>query len=134
MMRIKSKKQAPLNPGCFVMRDSHCPGLSRCGNEIGITINNEYYVDIDSLLNTPVSHEEAKQYGKQLKLKLPNKKMIRLLAENQDIINNSLLAIGRRDCLILGDVAKDFWTSKSNLPKTDRRKVLFIKPVHSTRV
>ena len=133
MMRIKSKKEPQPGPGHFVMRDSQCSGLSRCGKEIGVTINNEYYIDIDSLLNTPVSHEEARLYGKQLKLKLPNKKMIRLLAENQDTVNSSLLAIGRTDCLILGDVTKDFWTSKSTLPKTDRRKVLFIKPVHSTR-
>ena len=129
---MKSKKTT-LSPGHFVMRDEHCAALSRSGQEIGIALNSKYYVDIDSLLTTPVSHDEAKQYGKQLKLNLPNKKLMRLLAENQNIVNNSLLAIGRGDCLILGDVTKDFWTSKSNLPKTDRRKVLFIKPVLSTR-
>ena len=132
-MMKSQKTKTTLSPGHFVMRDKHCAALSRAGQEIGIALNSEYYMDIDSLLTTPVSHDEARLYGKQLKLKLPNKKMIRLLAENQDTINSSLLSIGRTDCLILGDVAKDFWTSKSTLPKTDRRKVLFIKPVHSTR-
>jgi hypothetical protein len=128
-MMKSQKTKTTLGPGHFVLRDSRCATLSRAGQEIGITLNSEYYVDIDSLLTTPVSHEEAKQYGKQLKLNLPHKKMLRLLAENQNVVNNSLLAIGRGDCLFLGDVTQGFWTSRSNNPKSDRRKVLFIKQV-----
>ena len=132
-MMKSQKTKTTLSPGHFVMRDKHCAALSRAGQEIGIALNSEYYMDIDSLLTTPVSHDEAKQYGKQLKLNLPNKKLMRLLAENQNVVNNSLLAIGRGDCLILGDVTQGFWTSRSNNPKSDRRKVLFIKSVHANR-
>lgn len=128
MMKEK-KEEITVNTGYFVMRDNRYSPFGRSGQEIGIVLNSDYYMDIDSLLTTPVSHKEAKQYGKQLKLNLPNKKMLRLLADNQDTINNSLLSIGRGDCLILGNVNDNFWTSRSNLPENNKRKVLFIRPV-----
>lgn len=128
MIKTKNKKQMVV-PGHFVMRDNHCESSSHCGQEIGIVLNKDYYVDIASILTTPVSHAEAIRYGKLLQVSLPNKKMMRLLADNVEIVNNSLLAIGRRDCLILGDVCKKFWTSHSDCEKTDRRGVIFIRPV-----
>ena len=130
MMKIKTKKrEMTANTGHFVMRDNRCAAVSTAGQEIGVVLNNDYYMDIDSILTTPISHQEAKQYGKLLRLSLPSKKMLRLLADNQETVNNSLLSIGRGDCLILGNVADDFWTSRSNLSEKDKRKVLFIRPV-----
>ena len=129
MMKSEKEKEMAEHIGHFVMRDNRHAAFSRAGQEIGIILSSDYYVDIVSLLSTPISHKEAKQYSKQLKLNLPSKKMLRLLADNQDIVNNSLLSIGRGDCLILGNVNDDFWTSRSNLPETDRRKVLFIRPI-----
>ncbi len=131
MVKLKEIKKA-ISPGHFIMRDNSSMSLSRAGQEIGIALNKDYYMDIDSLLTTPISHQEAKLYGKQLKMNLPNKKMLRLLAKNQNIINNSLLSIGRGDCLILGDVCKVFWASRSDEPETDRRRVIFIRPVVKT--
>lgn len=129
MMKTEKKGKMTVSTGHFVMRNNSYAALSHSGQEIGIVLNDDYYMDIDSLLTTPVSHREAKQYSKQLKLNLPSKKMLRLLSDKRDVINNSLLSIGRGDCLILGNISDDFWTSRSNLPDKDKRKVLFIRPV-----
>lgn len=129
----KGKNKTAASAGHFVMRDNHCAASSKSGQEIGIVLNNDYYMDIDSILTTPVSHQEAKRYGKMLKLNLPNKKLLRLLADNQETVNNSLLSIGRGDCLILGNINNDFWTSRSSLPEKDKRKVIFIRPVLRNR-
>ncbi|MBR1601658.1 MAG: hypothetical protein IJ677_08815 [Alphaproteobacteria bacterium] len=112
------------------MRDKRCQPFSTAGQEIGIVLNNDYYVDIASILTTPVSLEEAKKYGKQLRHNLPSKKLIRLLIDNQDIVNNSLLSIGRGDCLLLGDIDEKFWTQRSINLMNDRRNVVFIIPLH----
>lgn len=134
MMKTKKEEdKTAVSAGHFVMRDNKCAACSKSGQEIGIVLNNDYYMDIDSILTTPVSHREAKRYGKLLKLNLPNKKLLRLLADNQETVNNSLLSIGRGDCLILGNINNDFWTSKSNLPEKDKRKVIFIRPVLRNR-
>ena len=132
-MKKKDKNEMTVSTGQFVMRDNHCAAVSTAGQEIGIVLNSDYYVDIVSILTTPVSHQEAKRYGKLLKLNLPSKKMLRLLADNQETVNNSLLSIGRGDCMILGNVNNDFWTSRSCLPERDKRKVIFIRPVPCNR-
>lgn len=127
MMRTKNKPA--IKPGYFIMRNERCQAFSPAGQEIGIVLNNDYYVDIASILTTPVSHEEAKKYGKQLKLELPSKKLMRLLIDNQETVNNSLLAIGRGDCLLLGELNQKFWTKRTAGAVSDKRNVIFIKPV-----
>ena len=126
---MKTKNKTVIHPGNFVMRDKSCQAFSRAGQEIGIVLNDDYYVDIASILTTPVSHEEAQKYGKQLKLHLPSKKLMHLLADNQETVNKSLLSIGRGDCLLLGDPTQQFWTQRSNDCANAKRSVVFIIPV-----
>ena len=125
----KTKNKTVIKPGYFVMRDKRCQASSPAGQEVGIVLNKDYYVDIASILTTPVSHEDAKKYGRQLKLNLPSKKLIRILADNQETVNNSLLSIGRGDCLLLGEITGQFWIQRSNNAVSDKRNVIFIVPV-----
>lgn len=118
-----------ITPGYYIMRNNRFDACSRLGQEVGIVLNKDYYLDTTSFLSTPISMEEAKRYSKILKLNLPTKKLLKLLAANQEIVNNSLIAAGKGNYLLLGDVFKAFWTTRANCKTTEKRRVLFIKPI-----
>lgn len=117
--------------GNFVLRDDRCSALCPRGQEKGIIISDKYYLHLDSLLKVPISKREAKNYGKQMKFPLPTKEQIRLLQNNLEKVNNSLLMVGRGDCLLLGNVSEDFWTCRASSPQVEneRRCVVFILPI-----
>lgn len=117
--------------GHFVLRNNRCSPIKTATCVKGILISPEYYLDIDSLLKTPISREEAVLYGRSLKMSLPTKKQMRLLEQHLDTINNSLLSIGRGDCLLLGALLHRFWTrfEKTSLQPEERRGVLFLVPL-----
>ena len=126
---MKTENKTVIQPGHFIMRDRSFQASSPAGQEIGIVLNNDYYVDIDFILTTPVSREEAQRYSKKLKLNLPSKKLMHLLTDNQETINKSLLSIGRGDCLLLGDLTQQFWTQHPDDCANTKRSVVFIVPV-----
>ena len=114
--------------GDLVFRNNQFSAMQPNLRAKGIFVNEEYYLDIDSILKTPVSKKEAQVYGRQMNMMLPTKKQMRLIEQNLEIINNSLLSIGRGDCLLLGAVVKDFWTryAKTADSGIERRSVLFL--------
>lgn len=128
-MMSKIKKSKAL-PGYFVLPGKCLKAFSRSGQEIGILLNENYYLDIASLLKTPVSYEEARQYSKREKFNLPDKKLMKLLVDNLDVINNSLIIAGRGDCLLFGDITKSFWTQRAVKKESERRGVLFINSIN----
>ncbi len=79
--------------GDLVFRDNQFSAMQPNLRAKGIFVNEEYYLDIDSILKTPVSKKEAQVYGRQMNMMLPTKKQMRLIEQNLEIINNSLLRI-----------------------------------------
>lgn len=115
--------------GHFVLRNNKCsPEMS---NQVkGVLVDESCYLDIDSIVKTPVSKQEALLYGHRLNLLLPTKKQMRLLEKHLSTINNSLLSIGRGDCLLLGSMLKEFWTRcEKSTGSDERRNVLFLAPL-----
>lgn len=129
MKKLKSADTA--QTGYFVLRNHRCSPVKTEECVKGILVSPEYYLDIDSLLKTPVSKQEAVRYGKQLKMTLPTKKQMRLLEQHLETINNRLLSIGRGDCLLLGAILQQFWTrfEKATFSPEERRGVLFLAPI-----
>ena len=117
--------------GFFVLQNNQCSPFPDRMKVKGIMVEKNLYLDIDSILKTPVSKQEALLYGRGMNLMLPTKKQMRLIEKNLEKINNSLLSIGRGDCLLLGAIIKDFWTrcEKSNNLPSERRFVLFLVPI-----
>lgn len=117
--------------GDFVLRNNQCSSAQNEACIKGILISAEYYLDIDSLLKTPISKKEALLYGQRMKMSLPTKKQMRLLEQHLETINSSLLRIGRGDCLLLGTILSQFWTrfEKATPAFDERRGVLFLVPI-----
>lgn len=117
--------------GDLVLRNNQCSPTPAQIPTKGILVDDAYYLDIDSLIKTPVSKSEAMSYGKQLKMLLPTQKQMRKLEQNLETINNSLLSIGRGDCMLFGTLRKAFWTrcDKPVDAATERRGVLFLVPI-----
>ena len=131
MIMSKPKGKKTCCAGHFVLRNNQCSAVQTAVKTKGILISEEYYLDIDSLLKTPVTKAEALSYGKRLKLRLPTKKQILLLENQAEKVNNSLLSIGRGDCLLLGNILNNFWTLCDNVSSSsERRGVLFLVPVN----
>lgn len=126
MKELKSENCAQI--GHFVLRNHQCSAVKTEECVKGILVSSEYYLDIDSLLKTPISKQEALRYGRSLNMLLPTKKQMRLIEEHLETINNRLLSIGRGDCMLLGAIVSQFWTRFENRPD-ERRKVLFLAPI-----
>ena len=129
MENLKSANAAQV--GHFLLRNHQCTAVNTEECVKGILVSPEYYLDIDSLLKTPVSKKEALLYGHRLNMVLPTKKQMRLIEANLETINNSLLRIGRGDCLLLGAILTQFWTRFERVETSpqERRGVLFLAPV-----
>lgn len=96
----------------------------------GIVLNQNFYVDLDSMIKSPVSKKEALLYGRKMNILLPTKKQMQIISRNINVINESLLGIGRGDCLLFDNIHKDFWTRCGNQANNDeRRRVLFVAPL-----
>ncbi|MBR6356239.1 MAG: hypothetical protein IKR92_05240 [Alphaproteobacteria bacterium] len=126
MEKLKSATCAQI--GNFVLRNHQCSAVKTEECIKGILVSPEYYLDIDSLLKTPISKKEALLYGRSLNMLLPTKKQMHLIEEHLETINNRLLSIGRGDCMLLGAIVNQFWTRFENRPD-ERRKVLFLAPI-----
>ena len=124
---IKTSSQV----GDFVLRNNQCSSVQTQVLAKGILVDDAHYLDIDSLLKTPVSKEEALFYGRRLNMPLPTKKQMRVLEQNLETINNRLLSIGRGDCMLFGTIQKNFWTrcEKRLATQNERRGVLFLVPI-----
>ena len=129
MKKLKSENFVQI--GHFVLRNHHCSPVKTEEGVKGILVSSEYYLDIDSLLKTPISKQEAVLYGRKLNMVLPTKKQLRLLEEHLETINNSLLNIGRGDCMLFGALGQQFWTrcEKAKTAPAERRSVLFLAPI-----
>ena len=131
MIRQKQKSKHPPCTGHFVLRNNQSSPVQTAVKIKGILVSEEYYLDIDSLLKTPVSKTEALNYGRRLNLRLPTKKQIQWLESQAQIVNNRLLSIGRGDCLLLGNILNEFWTLCDSVDANpQRRGVLFLVPLH----
>ena len=119
---------AVMQTGDLMLRNNQCSSVQTEVRAKGIFVDKSCYLDIDSMLKTPISKKEALQYGQKLKMMLPTKKQMRLIEQNAEIINNSLIKIGRGDCLLLGQILQDFWTryEKAKSLSNERRCVLFL--------
>lgn len=115
--------------GYFILRNNQPSSVITNNHIKGILIDESCYLDVDSILKTPISKKEALLYGHKLNLSLPTKKQIRLLEKHLTTINNSLLSIGRGDCLLLGSLLKEFWTRCDSTQSNERRNVLFLVPL-----
>lgn len=126
---ISIKRQQQI--GDLVLRNNQCSPTPAQIPTKGILVDDAYYLDIDSILKTPISKKEAVFYGKQMKMLLPTKKQMQKLEQNLETINNSLLSIGRGDCMLFGTLRKEFWTrcDKPADITTERRGVLFLVPI-----
>lgn len=124
------KKQTLSEIGSFVMRNSKISTEKPLIGTKGIVISKDFYVDLDSMVKTPVSREEALSYGKKLQMKLPTKRQIDLICKNIEKINQSLHAVGRGDYMLFQNMQQDFWTANNDArDKMERRKVLFVVPL-----
>lgn len=126
---IHYKRQQQI--GDLVLRNNQCSAAPAQIPTKGILVDKAHYLDIDSMLKTPISKKEAVVYGKQMKMLLPTKKQMQELEQNLETINNSLLSIGRGDCMLLGTLREMFWTrcAKPTDTATERRGVLFLVPI-----
>ncbi|MBQ9271465.1 MAG: hypothetical protein IJ218_04285 [Alphaproteobacteria bacterium] len=127
----KQNKFARMRIGDFMLRNNQCSSEQTKVRAKGVLVDESHYLDIDSILKTPVSKQEALLYGQQLKMKLPTKKQMQQIEKNLEIINNSLLRIGRGDCMLLGEILQQFWTryEKTTDSVGKRRCVLFLVPI-----
>lgn len=129
---MKNKtKCARMQIGDLMLRNNQCSSVQTEVRAKGVFVDKSCYLDIDSMLKTPISKKEALLYGHKLNMVLPTKRQMRLIEQNAEAINNSLIKIGRGDCLLLGKILKEFWTryeKPTNVPN-DRRCVLFLVSV-----
>lgn len=124
------KRRKTLNIGDFVMRDNNYPMEKALAAAKGIVISRNYYMDIDSMMKTPVSREEALSYGQKLQMNLPTKRQLDLITKNMEKISQSLHAIGRGDYMLFYDMQQDFWTASDDKKnEKERRRVVFIAPL-----
>lgn len=128
---MKKIKARSLQIGDVVLRNNQCSPVQTQVRAKGILVDEAHYLDIDSMLKTPVSKKEALLYGRQMKMTLPTKTQMRQLEQNLEVINNSLLSIGRGDCMLFGTMLKTFWTRCDRTIQTqnERRGVLFLVPI-----
>lgn len=124
------KKQKVLEIGSFVMRNNQTSTEKPQIGTKGIVISKDFYVDLDSMVKTPVSREEALSYGKKLQMSLPTKRQLDLISKNVEAINQSLHAVGRGDYMLFQSMQQDFWAVRNDKKdEKERRKVLFVVPL-----
>lgn len=130
MKQSKSSKMPVDNngiPGCFLLKNNEFSPSSRNGLEKGILINKRFYLDLDSLLRYPVTHETAMAFSEKLNHALPTSKQLEMLERHLEKINMQLLACDRGDCLVTGNLSKEYWVR--GMESDERRRMLFILPV-----
>lgn len=119
-----------LQVGDIVLRDNQFSAPRMRIPAKGIVLDQDFYVDLDSMIKSPVSKKEALHYGRKMNILLPTKKQMQVICQNINIINESLLGIGRGDCLLFDDIHKDFWTRCGGRANdSERRRVLFVAPM-----
>lgn len=124
------KKQKVLPIGSFVMRDNNNSAENPRIGAKGIVISQDFYVDIDSMLKTPVSREEALSYRQRLQMMLPTKKQLNLIFQNIEKVNQSLHILGRGDYMLFQNMHQDFWTVRNDRKEEkERRRVLLVVPL-----
>ena len=124
------KKQKVLEIGSFVMRNNETSTKKPLIGTKGIVVSKDFYVDLDSMVKTPVSREEALSYGKKLQMSLPTKRQLDLISKNVEAINQSLHAVGRGDYMLFQSMQQDFWAVRNDKKdEKERRKVLFVVPM-----
>jgi len=123
-------KKISLQTGNLVLRNNNVSPAQNHIKAKGIIINEKFYIDIDSMLKTPISREEALNYKRKMKMFLPTCKQLDLIRQNVETINNSLHNMGYRDCLLFYDINKEFWTSRHCCrDNNERRRVLLVAPI-----
>ncbi len=120
-----------LNVGDIVLRNNKLSAPKVPIKAKGIVLNQRFYVDLDSMIKTPISKKEALIYGQKMNILLPTERQMNVIRRNINIINESLLGIGRGDCLLFDDhIRNEFWTRcGSQEDNGERRRVLFIAPI-----
>jgi hypothetical protein len=120
-----------LNVGDIVLRNNKLSAPKVPIKAKGIILNQKFYVDLDSMIKTPISKEEALIYSRKMNILLPTERQMNVIRRNINIINESLLGIGRGDCLLFDDhIRNEFWTRCGNQTADgERRRVLFIAPI-----
>lgn len=119
-----------LNVGDIVLRNNKLSAPKVPIKAKGIVLNQKFYVDLDSMIKTPISKEEALIYSRKMNILLPTERQMNVIRRNINVINTSLLGIGRGDCLLFDDhIHDEFWTRCSEEVGSERRRVLFIAPI-----
>ncbi|MBO6281876.1 MAG: hypothetical protein J6N49_05035 [Alphaproteobacteria bacterium] len=130
MKQSKSKKM-PIDKngmaGCFLLKNNELSSSSRNGLEKGILLNKRFYLDLDSLLRYPVTFETAMAFCEKLKHALPTGKQLDMLERHLETVNMQLLACDRGDCLVTGNLSREYWVRGEEAE--GRRRMLFILPV-----
>lgn len=116
--------------GDLVLHDNKILAANKYVRAVGIVISEDFYIDIDSMLKTPISKQEALSYGHKMKMKLPTKRQLGLIQQNMETVNQSLHAIGHGDYMLLGNIYQAFWTIRNeSKDEKERRRVLFVAPL-----
>ena len=117
--------------GQFVLRDNSTVATCRNGLQKGIMLNDKYYLDTASLIKCPLSLQDAKQSSKQVKIPLPTKRQLQMLADNLEIVIEKLRFLGYGDYLFLGNLLQECWSRRSLKQNFtgERRRVFFIAPI-----
>lgn len=127
---FKYMEKQKMNVGDIVLRNNELSSPKMPIKAKGIVLNQKFYVDLDSMIKTPISKDEALVYGRKMNILLPTERQMNVIKRNINIINESLLGIGRGDCLLFDDHIQDeFWTRRSEEAGSERRRVLFIAPI-----
>ncbi|MEE6206807.1 MAG: hypothetical protein VZR95_01985 [Alphaproteobacteria bacterium] len=113
--------------GCFLLKNNELSTSSRNGLEKGILLNKRFYLDLESLLRYPVTLETALAFSEKLKHALPTCKQLEMLERHLEKVNMQLLACDRGDCLVTGNLSKEYWVR--GMESGERRRMLFILPI-----
>ncbi len=113
--------------GCFLLKNNELSTSSRNGLEKGILLNKRFYLDLESLLRYPVTLETALAFSEKLKHALPTCKQLEMLERHLEKVNMQLLACDRGDCLVTGNLSKEYWVR--GMESGERRRMLFILPM-----
>lgn len=123
-------KKDLMQVGDLVLHDNKILAAGKYVRAIGIVISKDFYIDIDSMLKTPISKKEAISYGRRMKMKLPTKSQLGLIQQNIETVNQSLHAIGHGDYMLLGNICSDFWMLRNEAKdEKERRRVLLVAPI-----
>ena len=116
--------------GFFLLKNNELSSSSQHGFEKGILLSKRFYLDLDSLLRYPVTLETALAFSEKLKHALPTLKQLEMLERHLEEVNMQLLACDRGDCLVTGNLSKEYWVR--GMESDERRRMLFILPVSAT--